>query len=803
MENSKISLSNILTCRYRRKTTKTHYQIIGIFLAFSLLVILIEPPLAFADGRLTLKTSHKSVYEGEQITFTGKLTDRNNYAVSGATIIIWETDDGRVQQIGETTTNARGEYRVIIRAQYWDGVGNPVEIYAFSSVGAEKSTTISINIDKPYSNQKFVEVIESVPTVLRLWIDENKEQGTIQLYPGLETTYGNQDLIYSDSISIYFNGEFSQTVSSNEWTSDINITPGSYTINAYFPMTIDKVPYNMASDSIDYTFSAPKKSTTTTTLRTTTNTAQTSNDDLYKNYANNAKLSYWDVISMLDNGIKKSEDSLSGLVFENSDAKQIIENTWDIKWVSLDSLENAKSIMNSGESYLKNGNYEQAYNRMQEVDAHINSINDDFSTIANNIQKAKKLENDYLEQNKFCFLFWCEEVKKFDWVDLRVKDIELQIQKITNKKETLRSDFAEFDIKKTASLQLAKKQQELESEQFAKQKKEQELAQKQRELAYKQEQLELEQLAKEQKQRELVYKQEQLELEQIENDKQSILAKNSWSPFIMGLTDGELTYYVQPLPSYASQDVRNRVENLASWMDGKTMYGGIKLKRVYEYSYSDFSINWVKDYQEEAIGRQVGSYLIIGLGMGNCYGDWMPFNGYTVYKIMWHEVGHALGYAHVSDPNNILYKKGTGNKFNLEYEDSITLPDGYWQQVRLCRGGSFSYSAQTNSQTDGFKVYVVPPDSSPRDIINREASFYLGCSAYENSMISTGDDCSVASGSYLLIYNPSTLGLGNAVTVDLKIYNTNPDKKMDLDFDESNMFFSKDYINYVKTLFRN
>jgi len=57
-----------------------------------------EPPLAFGEGRLTMKTSHKSVYLGEQITFSGKLTDRNNYAISGATIIIWEDDDGRVQQ---------------------------------------------------------------------------------------------------------------------------------------------------------------------------------------------------------------------------------------------------------------------------------------------------------------------------------------------------------------------------------------------------------------------------------------------------------------------------------------------------------------------------------------------------------------------------------------------------------------------------------------------------------------------------------------------------------------------------------
>jgi len=334
------------------------------------------------------------------------------------------------------------------------------------------------------------------------------------------------------------------------------------------------------------------------------------------------------------------------------------------------------------------------------------------------------------------------------------------------------------------------------NEQLGNQKMEQELAKTQREL-------ESEQLEKQKKEQELAYKQKQLELIRIENEKKSILADYSDSPFIMGLTDGELTFYVQPLPSYASQDVRNQVEDLASWMDGKTMYKGTKLKRVYQNSFADFSVNWVKDYQEDAIGRQVGDHLLVGLGTSNCYGDWMPFDGYTVYKIMWHEVGHALGYAHVSDSNNIMYEHGTGNKFDLEYEDRITLPDGSSQKISLCHGGSFFYSTKTSPQSDGYKVYAVPPNTSSRDIINLDASFYLDCSRYKNAMISASGECNVASGSYLLIYNPTTFGFGDTVIVDLEIYDRTPNKRPDFDFDESHMFFSQDLVNRVKTLFRN
>jgi len=394
-------------------------------------------------------------------------------------------------------------------------------------------------------------------------------------------------------------------------------------------------------------------------------------------------------------------------------------------------------------------------------------------------------------------------------IDLAAKQRQLE--------ERERQLQSEQWAKEQKQRELDQRQQQLDSERLAKEQKQYEIEQqqrqleaerlakeqKQRELEQQQRQLEAERLAKEQKQRELEQQQIRLALQKIESDKQSILAQYSGSPFIMGLTDGELTFYVQPLPGYASNDVRNQVESLATWMDGQTVYGGIKLKRVYQQEYSDFSINWVKDYQEDAIGRQVGNYLIVGLGTNNCYGEWTPFNGYTVYKIMWHEVGHALGYTHVSDSNNIMYEKGTGNKFDWYHGDSITLPDGSAQSIPLCYGGYFGYTAQTYGGNNGFHVYVVPPNSNPRDVISGKASFYLSCSEYESEMSSVSKDCNVVPGSYLLIYNPSTLGLGNPVVVDVKIADTNGDKRPNFDFDESHMYFDKEFINYVWNLFHN
>ena len=286
----------------------------------------------------------------------------------------------------------------------------------------------------------------------------------------------------------------------------------------------------------------------------------------------------------------------------------------------------------------------------------------------------------------------------------------------------------------------------------------------------------------------------------LEKEKNEIRLKAESFPVVKGWMTGELSYYVNTLPSYASQNVQKNVENLASWMDG-TYVNGVKLKRVYS-GYADFSINWVKDYQEEAIGRQVGDHLIVGLGMGNCFGEWKPFDGSTVYDIMWHEVGHVMGYGHVGDKNSIMYEGGTGTRFQYDYSDTIILSDGYKRSIPFCTGGSVYFTTERVSSTDGYKVYVIPPGSNQWDAINGDAPFYLDCSAYENKMKSFSSSCNVAEGSSLVLYNPSIFGAGSDLQIEIQIVNTNPAPDKDLAFVSGSGYFSQAYIDHVKELFR-
>jgi len=380
-----------------------------------------------------------------------------------------------------------------------------------------------------------------------------------------------------------------------------------------------------------------------------------------------------------------------------------------------------------------------------------------------------------------------------------IVSLQSQVEELSKETKQQQSQLeAELAVKEQQQRELEEQRRELEHEEAIR-------LQQQRELEEQQIQAEQERqrLETEMQQQQIQAEQELKILEEqklVESEKSQIRLLAESSPILTGLINGELTFYVNQLPSYVSSDVREGVEGLALSLDGKYIQS-VKLKRVYSTN-ADFTVNWVKDYQEEAIGRQVGSHLLVGLGSNNCLGEWKPFDEYTVKVIMWQEIGHALGYDHVSDENNVMYPK-LDTRYEYEYDETFTLRDGWWNQFPFCTSGKIYFSTERVSSTGGYEVYVLGADSNPDDVILGTEPFYDDCSGYEETYTAFSKSCNVESGSSLVLYKPSLLGFGNDVEIKIKIRDTESRRDLSTTFDSNNMYYTQEYLNYVRELFGN
>ena len=123
------------------------------------------------------------------------------------------------------------------------------------------------------------------------------------------------------------------------------------------------------------------------------------------------------------------------------------------------------------------------------------------------------------------------------------------------------------------------------------------------------------------------------------------------NPLIRSIIDGKINFYVEPIPYYAADGVKEKVKSLTDWMDSIPLWN-----QVYNEASADLSIGWIRDYGHKALGITYSKNTIeVGLGTQTCTGEWAPFNDNTIYHVLWHEVGHSMGYLHSNDQNNIMY----------------------------------------------------------------------------------------------------------------------------------------------------
>jgi len=324
-------------------------------------------------------------------------------------------------------------------------------------------------------------------------------------------------------------------------------------------------------------------------------------------------------------------------------------------------------------------------------------------------------------------------------------------------------------------------QSQLEAEQFAKAQKEKELEQKQIELE-KQKEIEQQQQAELlRNQLELLRKQKELERQQLEAKKSEIEALARINPFVSGVVKGTLNIYLEPVPSYASDGVFEAVKETSKLLDGYELYP-MTIRVVSNPNDADIIIKWLKDFGSPTLGHAIFKSVIeVGLGEGNCFGDWQAYNALTVHKILWHELGHAFGFNHSTKSNNIMYPT-IEPQFSKDVDKNIDLDEGEYYTMPFCKSGSMNYYLTSDDQSNGFYVYVIPSATDPTQFLNGEGKYYPSCSS-EESMVSFGETCNVGIGDKLIVYNRDDLLKFGSIRVNIQVIDRNVMPQLDFTLD--------------------
>jgi len=371
-----------------------------------------------------------------------------------------------------------------------------------------------------------------------------------------------------------------------------------------------------------------------------------------------------------------------------------------------------------------------------------------------------------------------------------IGDLQSQVEELSKETEQQQSQVEELS-KETKQQQL-----QLEAELAVKEQQQRELEEQQRELE-REEAIRLQQQRElEEQQRELEEQQRELELQkraQIEE-----MAKTN--PLVSGIMDGELKFYIEPVPSYAADDVENGIRKVSNVIERQIFYD-LTFKRVYNENDADIHISWIKNYGSHILGEAIFKSVVkIGLGSENCFGEWQALDMPTVVTIFWHEFGHSLGFGHSNDSKNIMYDQ-TDRRFWTEREVKFALDEGELRWAEFCSGGKIAFQASSDNKYNGFHVYILPPETDPANFINYDiGNYYPDCST-ENRMVEFGVSCTVADGAKWMIYNPSDRLDVDLMRVTVKTFNMNEREFPDYEWDWDIFEYDENWINEIWNMY--
>ena len=215
-------------------------------------------------------------------------------------------------------------------------------------------------------------------------------------------------------------------------------------------------------------------------------------------------------------------------------------------------------------------------------------------------------------------------------------------------------------------------------------------------------------------------------------------------------------------------------------------------------------VRWVRDYGAHTLGRAIHQTLIhVSLGGTNCNNEWQAFDRNTVVKILWHELGHTLGFGHSDDPDNIMYPT-TRRRFASEYDVSwSTLTAGAYEAFPICASGEYRLSFEVHGD-DSLTLAVLPSLIFAEWSLSGDGGSDHDCRRRERQKVNI--TCRIEAGESVFVYNAndvdSLFGIPlGSINFSGTITLLDEPPWPDMEWDEDAFYYDDETLDYYRELF--